>query len=170
MTDALDQAITSKRTELAEHDSKRERLVIELNALEFAASLRPVSALSDQSSAAAIAKRTSLSGASVTTSAEPVITRRGGKPKGAIAPKYRDLLKVAYQNGPLSPSYYEEIAKALGIEAGPLAVRDRLRSFLETGYLSGTFQDGLTVTELAAERFEFAKDKKASSDSLEEAP
>jgi hypothetical protein len=153
MTDALDHAIESKRAELAEHDGKRERIVIELKALELAASLRPHS----HSRATIEPPKPAQRVFNVTSGSEALAVRRGGKPKGAISPAWRSVLARLYDRGPKAYHDFLAAAQTLEITTNPSAVRDRVRALAEMGFLSGNPSEGFIVTEEAATRFGFTK-------------
>ena len=94
-------------------------------------------------------------------------SRRGGKPTGAISKKWRYVLE-----GLLPPSdvHTAEDIKALaelrGLELEAGSLRDRLRRFVDSGFLTKHPDGKFSVTESAVSRFNFSISD--SSSSLEE--
>ena len=90
----------------------------------------------------------------------------GGKPKGAISVAWRTVLEKAYRMGrrfaydDVQIIYTMEHEKALELSS----VRDRVRNFIEWGFVEGTPETGFTVTDLAVSRFNFSKPSPASEE------
>jgi|GEM_PF-6642517 len=141
--DALDQRIASEQKELDRLREQARAKEIVLEALKEAASLRPVHV-------ADILK----------PKAPP---KQGGKPKGAISNTWRNTLKAIWLFG--GPESYESIQKfhkgVNDVELGMASVRDRVRSLVEGGFMSGDAASGFTVTEYAAQRFGFTTERDA---------
>jgi hypothetical protein len=149
--DALDKEIQAKRVTLAKLDSERERVVIELKALERAASLRPIYGAADIQE-------------NGDNTAINIQTRRrggGGKPPGAISPAWRGVLEEMYAGGPYKYHEFLAVAQMRGITTNATAVRDRVRALAIMGFLAGNPSEGFIVTKEAAMRFGFTEKDEA---------
>ena len=160
--DALDQEIESKRAELSKLDKEREKVMFELQMLERAASLRPSAHkhihLKKPVVTPTLARTIRIAKSTLHVEAG----RRGGKPKGAISPGWRTILGSLYSGGPYAYRDFLAAAHRHNIQTNATAVRDRVRALVANGFLAGNSQDGFTVTETAAERFEFANQDRAT--------
>jgi len=138
--DKLESVIAEKREQIADLEAsiaafqrQKEVAEAELRALELASEMRPKPGV------------------------RLTIGKKGRQP-GAISHKWRDTLRDAYGRTPLSYSELVEIARRNGIDADISGVRDRVRFFIESGFMDGTAEDGFAVTTDAAERFGFKHD------------
>jgi hypothetical protein len=132
--DRLEKAIADKRKmldllrETAERAQRAAEIAeAELRAMEAAAQLRPAAAGEASS-------------------------QRGRQP-GAISKEWREVLRVLYMLA--EGRSYEgiaELAEKAGIEATLGSVRERVRRFVEAGFLARS-PGGFVATPLAAERF-----------------
>jgi hypothetical protein len=139
--DKLAQTISDKR---AEAEGLRARLAVleaELSALELADRLRPVTTYGgDRPSQGRSARK------------------GGGRRPGDISQVWRSILRGVYQLGePVDYAMIQMIAQDQGQNIETSSVRDRVRNLVKTGLMYGDVQTGFTVTEDAAERFDFAK-------------
>jgi hypothetical protein len=157
--DALDKLIEDKRAEIASQDSEtarimserrsaRERMVIELAALEKAASLRPSPAPPKNLRVGPLVRHP----AHVRT----IRFSKGGKPAGSINMDWRNTLQNLYPRT-FHFGEFESIADGYGVVASQQSKRDRLRVFIGQGYVSGDDANGYQVTDEAARRFGFTK-------------
>lgn len=94
-----------------------------------------------------------------TASNKKPLPTRGGKPKGAISAPWKNTLAEIYKTGQAWPygqikACYDHTNSA---DLNLASVRDRVRSLVETGLMSGTPEDGFAVTEIAARKFSFKK-------------
>jgi hypothetical protein len=135
--DALDNMI---RDQLIELDRLRRELTAKeatVDALQQAAALRPL-----------VSSRKTSTG------------KGGGKPKGAISAPWKETLGALYRAGQ-GPWGYPAIKVCFdGTNDKDLnlaSIRDRVRSLVESGLMSGDADHGFTVTELAARKFNFKK-------------
>ena len=142
--DALDQMIQTEVQELARLHNAVNAQKIKVDALMAAATARPA--------------------ARPVQEARPPVKSSGGKPKGAISSLWRKILKAAYQSGK-AQSYQEMRAiyeKEHGSAPDLSSIRDRMRNFIEWGFVEGTPDTGFTVTEVAAKKFSFERPEQAS--------
>jgi hypothetical protein len=137
--DALDIMI---RDQLAELEALRLQLAAQeakVEALQQAAALRPI--VSGRKSSPA---------------------KLGGKPRGAISSQWKEALRLMYASGS-APWHYAAIKATFDLanhkDLNLASVRDRVRSLVETGLMSGDAEHGFTVTELAAKKFGFERAK-----------
>jgi uncharacterized coiled-coil protein SlyX len=141
--DALDNMISEKRAEAERLREQVRVLEAELAALQLAAQLRPAP-----------------------TSKRPAKAARsgGGRRPGDISRDWRAILGAIYSRG--NAVSYEDVAAVAaeqGNDLAPSSVRDRVRNMVKTGLMEGNPQDGFTVTEDAAERFDFAKENEGAA-------
>ena len=143
--DALDKLIADEKQALATLAEQYAAQKIKVDALLAAAAARPaIASPSSQKS----------SGSS------------GGKPKGAISVAWRKVLERALQ---LNQRFsYQDVQRVYRLEHEKTlelsSIRDRVRNFIELGYIDGTPEDGFLVTELAVSKFNFSKPAKASEE------
>ena len=143
LLDKLDRAIADKRKELEQlreivalQQRAAELAAAELRALELAAQMRPLA--NGQS--------------------EP--SGRKGRQPGALSKEWRGVLRAMHlQGGRFSYGAIGVLAGNQGIAATPSGVRERVRTFLDKGFLDGSPPDGFVVTLLAAERFELSNEQ-----------
>ena len=141
--DELDEAIASKRREVALHSDelrrnieRRRRAKVELAALEYAASLRP---------ARSARRRSVVPPAEVNGGAER--SRRRGRQPGAITQSSRAFLEAVHSVG--RPATYEDIQAALEFQNANMEmaqVRNKARR-LGGEYLRGDRTAGFELTD-----------------------
>ena len=85
--------------------------------------------------------------------------RRGGRKPGAISSEWRQVLASLYLMGG-KQSYVEidKVAKSQGLNLDMSSVRERVRHFVEKGYLEGSAAEGFEVTWDAMEKFGFKRE------------
>lgn len=141
--DALDQLIASETQSLADLLTRYNSQKIKVDALMAAAAARPAARPNQ------VSKATPSS---------------GGKPKGAISVAWRVVLEKAYQLG--RAVSYQDVqtlyAQEHGKERDLSSIRDRIRNFIESGFITGTPETGFTVTDVAVAKFSFSKPTQAS--------
>lgn len=83
--------------------------------------------------------------------------RSRGRQPGAISTEWRSVLETLWEASERS-SYADihALAELHGIKAALASVRDRVRNFVESGFLDGDADSGFSVTQAAADRFGFA--------------
>jgi hypothetical protein len=146
--DKLERLISEKQTEIDRAGDeinalakKRERLVIELDALRQAASLRPTAN-------GPVAR------------VDPAAASRGGRQKGDISKEWRRILYAVWQrHRRVSYGEIQIIAQELGIETQLPSIRERVRNLGKTGLLTGTSKLGFLVSKQAVERFGFSDEE-----------
>lgn len=90
---------------------------------------------------------------------------RGRKP-GAISMEWRGVLQEMYfRGGRFDYPTIHDLTRNHGIQVEMSSTRERVRRFIEQGYLSGHADIGFSVTLEAAERFGFAHREEAPADS-----
>lgn len=142
--DALDQAISAKRDEIARLRASLDVLSAELAALEYAATLRPAT--------------TSRGGRAAVSPAETPRKSAGGRRPGDISLQWRKILGEVYRRGiPLDYDAISDVARSQGKEIGLASIRDRIRNLANSGLVDGDPSAGFIVTEMAAQRFGFTK-------------
>ncbi len=150
--DELDKAITDLQRKIERWTRQAEEGRIELAALQKAAKLRPNGVRRPPDAETFFGPTSPDSGTSEDA-------RRPGRKPGAISAEWRDVLEALWAVG--GAHTYQEIhnyARTRGIEIKDIAsTRDRVRGFAASGLMTGTAEAGFTVTELAADRFGFAK-------------
>jgi hypothetical protein len=98
----------------------------------------------------------------------PAAPRRGRQP-GAISKEWQQVLrKIAVYGFVKDYGSIYEIALHSGIDIDPSSARDRVRSFVQLGYLLHDQEHGFAVTPLAISRFGFDGGPEIAGESLEE--
>jgi hypothetical protein len=94
--------------------------------------------------------------------------RRGGKPRGAISVKWREILRELHSlGGKHTPADIAALANLKGENLAPSSVRDRLRNLANSGFLE-RFDDGkYAVATKAVEQFGMDIPKKEAPPSSE---
>jgi hypothetical protein len=154
--DKLDQIISEKQTEISEVDkqinslaARHERLLIELQALKHAASLRPVTP--ENKPGAETVARSSDS--------------RTGRQKGDISLPWRRVLQEVWRlHRRVSYGEVQLMAEKHGLQTKLANVRERMRSMVDAKLITGDAKIGFLVTKHAVERFGFADKDKAPPD------
>lgn len=157
--DELEKAIADLSRKIDRWTRQAEEGRIELAALQKAAKLRPSGAnavrrppdAENDDYGPEIEDSTSASGAD--DAGKP------GRRPGAISAEWRDVLLLLWMLGvPHTYTQIHDIAKGQkGLDIKDIAsTRDRVRSFVANNLMTGTPLAGFTVTEEAAERFDFA--------------
>lgn len=144
--DRLDHEIAEQRVSLEEAAAEVRKLAEQLKvakerhelararleALEFAASVRPAS----------------FSGRRRVSSGDEAGGRRGRQP-GAITEKSRAFLEAVHSLG--GPASYEQIERVVselaGLELGMAQIRDKVRRLADSGYLRGSREEGFELTD-----------------------
>lgn len=152
--DALEQMIRTEEERLSKLRADLALQEIKVGTLKEAASLRPVTVLGKRAPATARGGRV------------------GGKPRGAISSPWKGTLAELYAWGGPYPyarikACYDHVNKA---DLALPSVRDRVRSLVETHLLEGDPDTGFSVTQVAAERFGFAKRTEAPSGNADGTP
>lgn len=152
VNDALDEAIEIKRRECDEARSRLATLLIELQTLEHAASLRPASSEAQRTQPPRMEQR--------------IVSRKGRKP-GAISKKWREILSrvaVHYPEGARS----EDIASygpGFGlVNLRATDARQQAEKYVKLGLLEPA-GDRYKVTSTARERFGFPSMESTNGDS-----
>jgi hypothetical protein len=145
--DKLDKMIADKeaegetlKQEIAERAERYERLLIELKVLKDAAKARP----------AATPK------ANVTAPKKPKerAGKRKGRQAGDISLEWRGALKALHLlHKRVNYNEIHSTALSVGIDTKMPNVRERVRSMVENGLLSGSAEQGFWVTKDAVSRF-----------------
>jgi hypothetical protein len=149
--DELEQAIASKQAEvdqskkqIEKFTNRHQRLVIELEVLKQAARLRPTTSSAAKANGVVPAK-----------AVRKFSRAHHGRQRGAISTDWRNVLavirsmhrRVAYDD-------IHKVAVDQGIETKMPNVRERVRSMVENGLLSGNADLGFLVTADAVRRFD----------------
>lgn len=147
-------AITERRERLASLEAEAAAVRAELDALVTAARIMGVMAPGGEASAASEAPQ-----------------RRGGKPQGAISTKWKQILADMLPIG--SAHAYADVqrlATARGMVMKMPSIRDRVRKFVEAGYLSRAEDGRVSLTTAAITKFGLDEPRKISaSPEVEEA-
>ena len=154
--DKLDQLIHEKQAEIGEVDkqinslaTRHERLLIELQALKHAASLRPVDTKAQPRAAAEARNGDS----------------RTGRQKGDISLPWRRVLQEVWRlHRRVSYGEVQLMAERQGLRTKIANVRERMRSMVDAKLMTGDAKIGFMVTKHAVERFGFADKDKAPPD------
>jgi hypothetical protein len=150
--DKLDTIIRQKRRQLATLKKSMDDAVtlfkaaqLELSALERAADLRP--AMSARETRASIADKPLHVAAFVER-------KRGGRKEGALSKKWRSLVSQWVQDGNVSLTeamIYRMAKSAMGLAQS--SVKQRIRRFVEQGFLETDDEGAYRVSALAINRF-----------------
>lgn len=114
----------------------------------------------------ALFKVVTLLGIDIPARDTPVIaslTRTGtasakGRTPGAISHKWREVLKALYSHAsPFDYDRVKEVADQHGLDLVLTSIRDRVRKFIEAGYIKVVDGGKFIVAENAAVRFNFGK-------------
>lgn len=90
----------------------------------------------------------------------PQKRRGGGRRPGAITRHWQHVLAHLYGRGPVPYSVIaDEVGRVTGRQIESGSVRDRVRSMIKMGFISGNPSSGFQVTEAAAEKFGFRNDE-----------
>jgi hypothetical protein len=147
--DKLDRMIAEKQSlletlqkQIEERAARHERLLIELEVLKEAAKARPAAAANSQGN-----------GRTAKKSKERGASRKGRQP-GDISLEWRRVLGLLYSvHRRLSYVDIHNAATHLGIETQMPNVRERVRSMVENGLMTGTPEQGFLVSKEAVTRF-----------------
>jgi hypothetical protein len=139
--DKLDRAIGDKRRELEQlreiverQQRQAEIAAAELRALEAAAQMRP--------------------------SGERSEVPRKGRQQGAISKEWREVLARIYlMEEPLTYQQITDLANGAGISVGVSGVRERMRRFVEQGFVTRSAIGTHTVTPEAVEKFRLSPEQ-----------
>jgi len=133
-------AVETLKKEIEDRAERYERLLIELEVLKDAAKARPATA--PKAAAAAPKKSKERAG------------KRKGRQAGDISIEWRGALKALHLlHKRVSYSEIHSTALSVGIDTKMPNVRERVRSMVENGLLSGSAEQGFWVTKDAVARF-----------------
>lgn len=150
--DALDKLIADETVELSRLQSAVKSQQIKVDALRLAASARPV-------------REPSIAGTKQKSGGK-------GKPQGAISQVWRGVFHSIFKR--LDRFGYAEIsnfyAETTGKGVTMSAIRDRVRRFIEQGYMAGSADSGFSFTPLAIEKFGLEKASPKENGAAKAAP
>jgi hypothetical protein len=146
--DKLDRMIAEKQSlletlqkEIEERAARHDRLLIELEVLKEAAKARPAGANSQSN------------GPTTKKLKERNVSRKGRQP-GDISLEWRRVLGILYSaHRRVSYAEIHQVATQAGIETQMPNVRERVRSMVENGLMTGTSEQGFLVSKEAVTRF-----------------
>jgi hypothetical protein len=85
--------------------------------------------------------------------------RRGGRQPGAISAQWKEVLSTLYMmGGKYTYAQIHETATKLNMTLDIASTRERIRLFVERGFMAGNPTDGFEVTWDAMEKFGFKRD------------
>jgi hypothetical protein len=150
MDDGLDQYIAEKRRERAEHQAAQANHQAAVERLD-----RLIAKLEE---AAALRREDSTAGATAAGQGETAPANANGgdirKPEGAISHRWRGVLRVMAEEGNEYPvDMIAQFAANAGIVTNAKSVRDRMREYVERGFVATSGDGYFAVTDTAIERF-----------------
>jgi len=151
--DQLDKAIADLQRKIERWTRQAEEGRIELAALEKAAKLRPNGVRRPPDAETDGDTAFFVQPAPISDDG-----RRPGRPTGAISDAWQEVLCILWiAGGTYSYTQIHETARDQGkMDVKEVAnTRDRVRGFVASGLMSGTPETGFTVTEVAADRFQW---------------
>jgi hypothetical protein len=153
--DALDKLIADESNELSRLQAAVKAQQIKVDALRLAASARPIATAET----------------SIGIGTKPKSAAKG-KPQGAISKVWRDVFHSLFQGsdafsyGIISKIYTATTDSVVTMAA----IRDRVRRFVEQGFLVGNPETGFTLTPLAISKFGLTKDSPNENGAAEATP